>query len=150
MTIRQSSPRRTAFSASNVVDAIAVALTEIKHDDCLTDADIGALLGKCDDQAAKYRTGLATMDAVTFGRAKREWGGRFTGYFDRLCENSRHNVVNDQIGQTSILAAALAMSVALQDGNVSEAEVLANRAILETARDAISDQLAKLRPGQVA
>jgi hypothetical protein len=150
MTIRQSSPRRTAFSASNVVDAIAVALTEIKHDDCLTDADIGALLGKCDDQAAKYRTGLATMDAVTFGRAKREWGGRFTGYFDRLCENSRHNVVNDQIGQTSILAAALAMSVALQDGNVSEAEVLANRAILETARDAISDQLAKLRPGVAA
>jgi hypothetical protein len=42
------------------------------------------------------------------------------------------------------------MSKALEDGDITEAEVLANRATLENARDAISDQLAKLRPGQAA
>jgi len=146
MSFRQSTARRTAYSASNAVDALAMALTEIKEQDHLTDADIGAVLGKSDDQAAKYRTGLATMDAVTFGRGKREWNGRFTGYFDRLCEDSRPSKRDDHHAQTSILAAALAMSKALEDGNVSEAEVLANRATLENARDAICDQLAKLRP----
>jgi uncharacterized tellurite resistance protein B-like protein len=103
------------------------------------------LLGKSDDQAAKYRTGLAVMDAVTFGRGKREWNGRFTGYFDRLCEDSRPRP-NDQHGQTTILAAALALSVALEDGTITPEEVRANRATLENARDAIDAQLSKLRP----
>jgi hypothetical protein len=150
MMARQSAPRRTAYSAFNAIDALALALTEIKHEDGLTDADIGAVLGKSEDQAAKYRTGLATMDAVTFGRGKREWHGRFTGYFDQLCEVGHCNKIDDQRGQTSILAAALAMSKALQDGAVTQDEVLANRATLENARDAISDQLAKLRPGVAA
>jgi hypothetical protein len=47
------------------------------------------VLGKSEDSAAHYCDGSATMDAVTFGRGKKEWGSRFTGYFDRLCEAPR-------------------------------------------------------------
>ena len=146
--ISTASPR--TFSASAALDCIALALTEIKHEDGLTDADLGAVLGKSEDMAAKYRTGLATMDAITYARGKREWNGRFTGYLDQLCEQSRPHAVDDRHGHTSLLEAALALSIALEDGEISEREVLANRSTLENARDALTSQLAKLKPGAVA
>jgi hypothetical protein len=146
MTARQSTALRPAFSASNALEAIGRAIHEIKLQDHLTWADIGAVLGVSDDQAAKYAEGTAAMSAVTFGRGKREWNGRFTGYFDRLCEDSRPGKVDDRRAQTSLLEAALAFSVALEDGNISPAEVRANRHVLEAARDAIEEQLGKLRP----
>lgn len=135
---------RPTYSASNAIEALARALSEIKAADKLTYADLGAVLGKSEDQAAKYCDGSATMDAVTYGRGKREWNGRFTGYFDRLCVNSRPGIC-DQSGQTNILSAALALSVALEDGEITAEEVRANRSTLENARDAIEAQLGKLR-----
>lgn len=141
---RSSTPQRSIYSASNAVEALAKALTEIKHEDGLTDADIGAVLGKSEDMAAKYRTGLATMDFITFGRGKHYWNGRFTGHFDRLCADSRPGAHCDHAGQSTILKAALALSVALEDGLVDREEVRANRSTLENARDAIEAQLAKL------
>jgi hypothetical protein len=147
MSARKSTASRRVFSASAALECIALALTEIKHEDELTDADMGAVLGKSEDMAAKYRTGLATMDAVTFARGKREWNGRFTGYLDQLCEKSRPGQGNDRKGHSKILAAALALSVALEDDDaVDTEEVRANRSTLEAARDAIDDQLRKLRP----
>ena len=137
---------RAVFSASKALEAIAAALSEIKAQDGLTDADIGAILGKSEDQAAKYRTGLATMDAVTFARGKREWNGRFTGYLDRLCEQSRAGTVCDRASTSTVIQATLALSVALEDGTITAEEVRANRSTLENARDAIDAQLAKLRP----
>ena len=80
---RQSTPQRSIFSASHVLQAIAAELSTIKHEDGLTDADIGRVLGKSEDQAAKYRTGLAEMGIVAFAAGKREWNGRFTGALDR-------------------------------------------------------------------
>ncbi len=135
---------RPVYSASTVLEAIGKAIGEIKAQDRLTWSDIGAVLGVSDDQAAKYADGSAAMSAVTFGRGKREWNGRFTGYFDRLCVDSRPGKADDRQGHTSILEAALALSVALQDGDVSPGEVRANRSTLENARDAIDAQLAKL------
>jgi hypothetical protein len=143
---RQSTATRPVFSASAVLDAIASELATIKHEDGLTDADLGRVLGKSEDQAAKYRTGLAEMGIVAFAAAKREWNGRFTGALDRLCVDSRPASVDDRKGHTSLLEAALAFSVALQDGDFSPEEVRKNRATLESARDAIEAQLAKLRP----
>lgn len=136
---------RPVFSASAALEAIGNALSEIKKDDRLTYADIGAVLGKSEDQAAKYCDGSATMDAVTFARGKREWNGRFTGPLDRLCEQSRPGKVCDHTAQTHVIAAALALSKALEDGNVSAREVQDNRAVLENARDALTAQLDKLR-----
>ncbi|HEX8413816.1 MAG TPA: hypothetical protein VF637_08015 [Sphingomicrobium sp.] len=138
---------RTVFSASAIVDAIASELSLIKSQDRLTYADLGAVLGKSEDQAAKYCDGSAVMDAVTLYRGKREWNGRFTGAADRLCVDSRPNAGNDRSCGSKVLAAALAMSVALEgDDEIVSDEVRANRATLEAARDAIDAQLAKLGP----
>lgn len=139
--------KRPVFSASSVLEAISTALSEIKREDRLTYADLGAVLGKSEDQAAKYCDGSATMDAITFGRAKREWNGRFTGYFDRLCVESRPASASDRHDSNAILSAAVTMCKALEDDNVIDKnEVLASRTELEAARDAIEAQLAKLMP----
>lgn len=135
---------RAVYSASTALEAAGRALAEIKSQDRLTWSDVGAVLGVSEDQAAKYADGTATMSFVTFGRGKREWNGRFTGYFDRLCVDSRPGKHDDRLGHTKILEAALALSVALQDGNISPEEVRANRSTLENARDAIEAQLSKL------
>ena len=86
------------------------------------------------------------MNAVTFGRGKREWNGRFTGYFDRLCVDSRPAAPCDQSALTALLNAASDLSRALEDGKIDAREVRDNRAALEMARDAIEAQLDKLRP----
>jgi hypothetical protein len=144
---RQSTGSRPVFSASSVLDAIASELSTIKHEDGLTDADIGRVLGKSEDQAAKYRAGLAEMGIVAFAAGKREWNGRFTGALDRLCEDSRPGKHCDRAAQSRVLKAALAMSEALEDDDeVCRDEVRKNRATLEAARDAIDAQLRKLRP----
>lgn len=142
---RASTANRPVFSASAALEAAGRALNEIKSQDRLTWSDVGAVLGVSEDQAAKYADGTATMNFVTFYRGRREWNGRFTGYIDRLCDESRPGV-SDRHAQTSILAAALALSQALEDGDINPDEVLANRSTLENARDAIDAQLAKLRP----
>lgn len=141
---RQSTATRPVFSASAVLDAIASELSIIKHEDGLTDADIGRVLGKSEDQAAKYRTGLAEMGVVAFAAGKREWNGRFTGALDRLCVNSRPGTVCDRSSLTFVLDAAARLSKALEDGVITKEEVRENRAQLEAARDAIDAQLRKL------
>ena len=146
---RQSTPQRSIFSASAVMDAVAAELSTIKREDNLTDADIGRVLGKSEDQAAKYRTGMAEMGVVAYAAAKREWNGRFTGALDRLCVNSRPGgvLMHDRKAQSAVLEAALALSQALEDDDAIDAdEVRACRATLERARAAIDAQLAKLVP----
>ncbi|QPQ55578.1 hypothetical protein IC614_02960 [Allosphingosinicella flava] len=138
--------KRAVFSASAVLDAIASDLALIKTQDKLTFADIGAVLGRSEDQAAKYCDGSAAMDAVTFARGKREWGKRFTGSYDRLCEETgRANQLSDRSATNKILAAAFSLSLALEDdGEIDLEEVRQNRGALENARAAIDAQLAKL------
>ena len=143
---RTSTAIRPVFSASAALEAAGRALNEIKSQDRLTWSDVGAILGKSDDMAAKYADGSASMDFITFYRGKREWNGRFTGYIDRLCVDSRPGTVDDRHGQCTILEAALALSVALTDGDISPEEVRANRQTPENAKAAIEDQLSKLRP----
>ena len=135
---------RSIFSDSNALEAIGRAIHEIKSQDGLTWEDIGKVFGVSDDQAAKYANGMASMSIVTFGRGKREWNGRFTGYFDRLCVDSRPGQFTDQHSLTHLLAAASHLSHALEDGEITPSEVRANRTALENARDAINAQLAKL------
>lgn len=144
---RQSTVNRKPYSASNALDAVARALGEIKHQDSLTWADVGAVLGKSDDQAAKYAEGSATMDFVTFGRARHYWGTRFTCYFDQLCGAS--TVAGDERHiLTVILSAANRISEALEDnGEVDADEVHANRKILSEAFDALGGLLQKIDMG---
>lgn len=141
---------RVVFSASAVVNELGKALTAIRLEDGLTFADMAAVLGVSDDQAAKYCAGSATMNAMTFARGKREWNGRFTGGFDRLCVESRPIATTDRMKGSSVLKAALALSVALEDDDqIDKKEVRANRGTLENARDAIEALLGMLAPVEV-
>ena len=137
---------RAVFSASNLLEAAGKAIGEIKQQDRLTWADVGAVLGVSDDQASKYADGTATMNFVTFYRGKHYWNGRFTGPCDRICEESRPGKVNDHGSLTAVLNAAACLSKALEDGSIKAAEVRDNRSELEAAYDALGAQLAKLGP----
>jgi hypothetical protein len=145
MTQRTTNERETAiFSASSVLDEIAAALTSIRREDGLTFADMAAVLGKSEDQAAKYCAGSAEMGVIAYARAQREWNGRFAGGLYRLCHDSRPSKDQDRSRQSKVLAAALALSIALEDdGEITPAEVKANRGTLEAARDAIDELLRK-------
>lgn len=138
---------RRVFSASTVRDTIARTLAAIKDEDKLTFADMARVFGKSADRAEAYHNGdFKAMDAFSLLAAWREWNGRFIGPLRDLIENSRPGTVDDRRGHTTILEAALALSVALEDGDISAEEVRRNRGTLENARDAIDAQLAKLRP----
>jgi succinyl-CoA synthetase alpha subunit len=77
MSTPQIHGRYRTVPASLLLKAIGDALEEIKDEDKATDADLGAVLGKHEDTAARYRTGLAEMPVVSFLRGCREWDGRF-------------------------------------------------------------------------
>lgn len=139
------------FSASSVLDELAEALSAIRKEDRLTFADMAAVLGKSEDQAAKYCAGAAEMGVIAYARAKREWNGRFTGGLHRMCEAGRKRDSTDRERESSVLKAALALSVALADDNrIDVDEIRANRATLESARDAIAGLLDKLAVRPVA
>jgi hypothetical protein len=142
-----STPKRVVFSASSVRDTIAATLATIKDEDGITYADLGRVLGKSTDRAEAYCKGdFSDMSGFSLLAAWREYNGRFIGPIRDLVEHSRLNAPCDRQGHTSIIEASLALSVALQDGEISPEEVLANRSTLENARDAIEAQLRKLRP----
>lgn len=146
MTHRSNGEReRPVFSASQVLAVVGSDLAAIKRADDLTYADLGAILGKSEDQAAKYCEGSATMDLITFARGWREWNGRFAGGLARLCHDSRPVLDGDRARESKVLKAALALSVALEDdGEISPEEVRQNRATIEAARDALDELLGKL------
>lgn len=146
MATRHIHGNRAVYSEQSAIAALSKALGEIKHQDALTLDDLAAVLGKSPDQVAKYLAGEAKMDAVTYGRGKREWNGRFTGYFDRLCSDSRPGASNDRECESSVLKAALALSVALSDDNeITAREIRASRSTIEAARDALEDLLRRIR-----
>jgi hypothetical protein len=139
-----------AISASKLVDQAADALTQIKAEDELTDADMGAALGKHSDQAAKYRTGLAEMSMVTFIRACERWNGRFA---DAVLAKIGMKLVPlegdeavDQSTASCITKLLLHLSVALEDGKVDDRELAGMRTALDEAGRAIDAMRAKLGP----
>jgi len=131
--------------ASAILQALGDSLSRIRQEDRLTWADIGAVIGKSEDQAAKYSDATAEMGAVALYRAKAAWNGRFTGAADQLIADSapQHD---PQSAQTCILRAALALSTALEDGSLTDTEIKANRSTLEQSKDAIEALLGRLGP----
>ncbi len=135
---------RPVFSASAILASVGDPLAAIKHEDRLTYGDLGAVLGKSEDQAKKYCYGDATMDIVAFARGKREWNGRFTGVYDRLCVESRPSSCTDRIHKNKLIQAVAALSEALMDAeDLPPDEHRAIRSKLEDARDAITSILDK-------
>jgi hypothetical protein len=136
---------RRAVPASDILTALGDALGRIRQEDRLTWVDVGRVLGKSDDQAAKYADGTAEMGAVALFYAKQAWGERFTGGVNSLLTEAIP-AVDGQAAQSCILKAALALSVALEDGILTDEEIALNRSTLERAGDAIASQLARLGP----
>ena len=145
MSTPQIHGKRSIYSASAAAEAVGRAILEIKSDDKLTWAEIGIVLGKSEDQVAKYADGSAYMDFVTYGRGKREWNGRFTGYFQRLCVDSRPGSQCDHSALTNVLSAATSLSQSLADGEITAAEIRESRQLLEQARDDLDALLSKAR-----
>lgn len=141
---------RKPVSASSVLSALGDDLTKIKAEDKLTWADIARVLGRSDDQAAKYAEGSAEMGVTAFYFAKQAWNGRFTGTADALIGVRAPDNLDDRSRGSLLLRAALELSVALEDGTLTDDEILASRATLESARDAIDGLLGRIKPRSVA
>lgn len=147
MNAPQFHGKRRAITASSVLKSLGDDLSLIRREDSLTWVDVGEVLGKSEDQAAKYADGTAEMGVVAFAKGRKAWGGRFTGSLDRLIENASEPISCNQT-QHRILKAALAIAEARSDGDLSIDEIRANRSIFENARDALDAQLARLGPGE--
>lgn len=143
MSVPTFAGKKVAVTASTVLEAIADDLSLIKSQDKLRWVDVAEVLGVGDDQAAKYADGSAAMNVVAYAKGRAAWNGRFTGSLDRLIEQAKPEA-NAHNAQSCILKAALALSVALEDGDLTVDEIRKNRATLEMARGAIDDQLARL------
>jgi hypothetical protein len=152
MTHRGSSRPHRSVSASRLVEEVAATLSAIKEQDGLSDADLGAEIGKGEDSARAYRTGFSTMDMVTFLRGCQRWNGRFAndvlaliGMRLAAIEDTR-NAVSDRAKESAVLKAALALSIALADDDLSDEDIRKNRGSLENARDAIDALLSRIGP----
>jgi hypothetical protein len=139
-----------AVPASKILEELGNALSRIRQEDRLTWADIGAHLGKSEDQAAKYADGTAEMGAVACFKAWDLWGERFSGGAKALFD--KPSIHHDALSaQSCMLRAALALAEALEDGELTVQEIRDNRSTLEKAQTAIAAQLARIGPkGDVA
>lgn len=132
------------LTASAILREVGNDLSLIRQQDGLTWADLGKVLGRSDDQAAKYADGTAEMGIVAFGFGRREWGSRFTGSLDRLIDGHRIDAEHDRSRQSHVLRAALTLSIALEgDDAITADEIHANRGTIENARDALDALLSK-------
>lgn len=145
MTTRASTASRRRISASMIRQAIAEDLMQIKTEDGLTFDDIGRVLGKSADQAARYCDGTASMCAETYAFGREAWNGRFTGRLDCLITGDP-DATCDRRKHSSILRASLAISLMLEDNSIDDEEIRDNRKTLEEARDSIEKLLSRIGP----
>lgn len=123
-------------SASKLVDATGEALTQIKKDLGLTWAEVGEAIGKGEDQASKYGSGLSAMDFTTWLRACQRWNGCFSvaatmmglsiGPSGNACATS--DVRKGMLSLTLLLAE---LQTALLDDELSDDEVAAMDVLVE-------------------
>jgi hypothetical protein len=132
-----------------VLEAVAADLAKIKSEDKLTYLDVGRILGKGDDMAARYCDGTAEMGIIAYTFAREKWNGRFTGTLDAMIEEARGDNTSDREKESCILKAAFALSVALADDDLTDGEIRANRPTLEAAKDAIEALLKRIAPRAV-
>ena len=147
-------PYRTV-PASLLLSTLGDSLEAIKSEDRATDADLGQVVGKHEDTAARYRTGLAEMGVVSFLRGCREWDGRFANPVLALVgmrltpidagSGSDRGSVTALCGLIGEIAQAVE-----DDGAVDDAELAAMRPALEAAAKHIDRFRDRLRLRAVA
>jgi hypothetical protein len=128
-------------SGSKLIEALGESLTTIKHEDSLTDAELGKFMHKGVDAGKAYRTGYAEMPVTAFLRGCERWNGRFANDTLALigmkltpltCEE-----VSDQTLQTRLAKLMLEVSVALEDGQIDDLEIARMKRTLVEAGEAI-------------
>lgn len=150
MAHRISSAKPRTITASAIREAIGRDLATIKHEDGLTWADLAHILGKSEDQVARYCEGTAEMGIAAFYFAKREWNGRFTGTADQLVSRDKGSTP-DRCKITALTRAVHECSLALEDDDeIDAAEVRVMRKTLESARDVVAELLSKVQLRSVA
>ncbi len=121
--------RYRTVPASLLLGTLGSSLETIKAEDGATDADLGAVLGKHEDTAARYRTALGEMGVVSFLRGCREWDGRFANDVMGLVgmRISPIDAAGACEGRTALKALADLMSkkaAALENDNIVDDEEL--------------------------
>ena len=142
MTSRAISPLHRSVSGSKLIETLGDSLTSIKSEDGLTDAELGKYLHKGVDAGKAYRTGYAEMPVTSFLRGCERWNGRFANdtlalVGMKLVPLVGGEAVNDQALQTRLAKLMLEVSVALEDGVISELELAGMKRTLIEAGEAI-------------
>jgi transcriptional regulator with XRE-family HTH domain len=167
MTEPQFHGRWRSFSVSNAVDTLGAALRTIKDEDNLSWKEVGRILGKSDDRASDYASGLSEMPVGAFLLACREWNGRFANAALALIGQKIAPLNSDDIEDTDklcrLLRLAHLISAAIADskspGVIDDEELEgfstadlddAERAIaaLRARKDALAGNVVKLGASQ--
>lgn len=141
-------PLHRTVSGSKLIDVLAESLTEIKAQDGLTDAEIGKFLHKGVDAGKAYRTGYAEMPVTSFLRGCERWNGRFANDALSLIGMKlvplATEVVSDQTLSTRLCKLMLDVSLALEDGVITDLEVARMKRTLIEAGEAIDSMRGRL------
>src|SRR6185295_2825782 len=100
--------RNRPLTASDIRETVGDALAAIRLEDRRTWVDMGEVIGKSEDQVAKYADGTAEMGLVSYTKGRIAWGSRLTGSLDRLIERQRS--LNPMVAQSRVLKAALCIA----------------------------------------
>jgi len=141
-------PLHRTVSGSKLVETIGDSLSVIKAEDGLTDAELGKFLHKGVDAGKAYRTGYAEMPVTSFLRGCERWNGRFAN--DALSLIGMKLVplsteaVSDQTLSTRLCKLMLDVSLALEDGIITDLEVARMKRTLIEAGEAIDSMRGRL------
>lgn len=138
-----------SVSSSDMLDSLGDALKRIKAEDGLTDCDLAAELGMSKDQTRRYCAGIADMPATVFLRACKRWDGRFAGDVLALVGGKyvplEPGETNDRTIATRLTKLLLELSVALEDGKLSDKELKDMRRAVEDAGQAVDTLRERLK-----
>lgn len=141
MTDTAIPPLHRSVSGSKLIETLGDSLTAIKAQDGLTDAELGKYLHKGVDAGKAYRTGYAEMPVTSFLRGCERWNGRFANAALALIGMKltplHTGEITDQSLQTRLAKLMLEVSVALEDGVISEHELARMKRTLVEAGEAI-------------
>lgn len=134
---------RRTISASALRNIIGADLGQIRHEDGLTWGDVGRILGKSEDQVAKYADGSAEMGVVAYLFARREWGTRITGRVQALVDGDRSRIADAEI-LPDVLGCCKGLAEGIADGRFCLRDIRANRKEIEETINACYSLLSKL------
>jgi len=141
-------PLHRTVSGSKLVETIGESLSSIKAEDGLTDAELGKFLHKGVDAGKAYRTGYAEMPVTSFLRGCERWNGRFANDALSLIGMKlvplASEAVSDQTLSTRLCKLMLEVSVALEDGVITDIEVARMKRTLIEAGEAIDSMRGRI------